>query len=147
MHLQSVNPILPDREKVFVGHPLHDSTPAAPKLLLYLSLPHSIHVALLVAPNVTEYVDMGQGVHADEPAAEYVPIGHDVHVTEPDAMKVPAGHSVQYEGVCALGLVSNKVRCAAVTVLFSSRVNTRFQIKIECTARLAVDSVHILKFN
>ena len=67
MHLQSVTIVLLDSAKVFAGHDMHVD---APDVLLYLLIPHSMHAALLVAPYVTEYVVMGQGVHVAAPPPE-----------------------------------------------------------------------------
>jgi hypothetical protein len=66
-HVQFVAWLLPAAEDEFAGHPRHMLELDAPTSGLYVLTAHPLQVAVVVAPNVTEYVPAGQVEHVPGP--------------------------------------------------------------------------------
>jgi hypothetical protein len=58
---------------------------------------HGMHVSIVLAPIVVEYVPAAQTVHVDVAVGEYVPESHGVHVDDPATAYVPASHCMHGE--------------------------------------------------
>jgi hypothetical protein len=106
LQVQFVKAALPTGELEFDGqfdgqvmHVVADVT------LLYLPVPHAVHVELAEAPTAAEYVPAPQLVHRVAPVApvapvavEYVPAPQSVHVMAADTvLYLPAAHVVHAE--------------------------------------------------
>ena len=107
-HLQSVNALLLSADRVFAGHPRHETAPnsllyspawhgvhsPSPTVFLYVPTPHVIHerpLWAIVCP--TSHL---QSARLVLPTAELVRSGHAVHNAGPIAsLYVPTGHASQ----------------------------------------------------
>ena len=82
-----------------VPHVVHVPEEVAPTAAEDLPAPHAVHVPEEVAPSAVEYLPATQSVQLMDPAVLYLPASHSVHVSEevaPSAVEyLPALQSVQ----------------------------------------------------
>jgi hypothetical protein len=93
--VQFVKAALPTGELEFDGQVMHV---VAAVTLLYLPVPHAVHVELAEAPTAAECVPPKQLVHrVASVAVEYVPAPESVHVMADRVLYLPATHVVHAE--------------------------------------------------